>query len=65
LRRTRDANDRDYITEAHVAKFSSLVSELDEFMRKYDYRFSSEPFGKEKDSWRRAVDMIVGAKEVF
>jgi len=38
----------------------SLISDLQEYQRKHDYRFSHEPFGKEKDSWIRAVAKIVG-----
>src|SRR5258706_13138076 len=41
---------------------SRLRVELGEFIRKNDYRFSKETFGPERDSWKRAVSMISGAK---
>ena len=41
-------------------KFLALQSELDEFIRKHDYRFQKEKIGAEKDSWRRAIATMVG-----
>ena len=38
-----------------------LHSELTEFIRKNDQRFRDEPFGSERDSWRRALEAISGA----
>jgi hypothetical protein len=38
-----------------VAVYEKLLSELDEFIRKDDYRFANEPLGEERDSWTRAV----------
>jgi len=37
-----------------------LRDELGEFIRKKDHRFKDEPFGSEKDSWRRALEAISG-----
>lgn len=37
-----------------------LHDELGEFIRKKDHRFKDEPFGSEKDSWRRALEAISG-----
>lgn len=42
------------------AKITQLVGELREFIRKHDYRFSKEPFGKERDAWIRAVEKLNG-----
>lgn len=39
---------------------SELKNELDEFIRKCDYRFSNEGFNSEKNSWIRAIKKIVG-----
>ena len=33
----------------------ALVAELEEFVRKNDYRFRDEPWGGERDAWRRAL----------
>jgi hypothetical protein len=35
---------------------------LAEFIRKNDYRFRNEAFGEERDSYRRAIEMIAGLK---
>ncbi len=40
--------------------WSALMAELDEFIRKNDYRFQGEPMGDERDSWLRALDALVG-----
>jgi DNA-binding transcriptional MerR regulator len=45
-------------------KMAELAGELDEFIRKNDYRFSQEGFGAEGDSWRRAIAWMVGARGV-
>jgi hypothetical protein len=42
------------------ARWSALAAELEEFIRKNDYRFATEPVGQEGDSWRRALDALVG-----
>jgi hypothetical protein len=36
-----------------------------EFHRKHDYRFSKEKFGKEGDSWIRAIEKMIGKEGVF
>ena len=38
-------------------------AELAEFIRKNDYQFSAEGFGKEGDSWLRAIGMIAGSRK--
>ncbi|MBN1920116.1 MAG: hypothetical protein JW892_02630, partial [Anaerolineae bacterium] len=40
--------------------WSALMAELDEFIRKNDYRFQHEPMGDERDAWLRALDALVG-----
>lgn len=42
--------------------WEALRAELDEFIRKHDYRFTSEGFDSERDSWLRAVAAIVGRR---
>jgi hypothetical protein len=37
-----------------------LHAELGEFVRKADFRFREEPFGAERDAWRRALGIISG-----
>jgi DNA-binding transcriptional MerR regulator len=43
-------------------KVTSLRQQLAEFIRKNDYRFRDEAFGEERDSYRRAIEMIAGLK---
>ncbi len=45
-------------------KVAGLKQELDEFIRKSDYRFNKDGFGLEGDSWRRGIAWMVGAKGV-
>lgn len=42
-----------------------LLAELDEFIRKQDYRFKDEGIGSEGDSWRRALGQIAGLRNVW
>lgn len=44
-------------------KLDGLLHELDEFIRKNDYRFLAEGFGEEGTSWRRVVAWTVGEKK--
>jgi hypothetical protein len=44
-------------------KLTDLTGELAEFIRKNDYRFSPEGYGREGDSWKRAVAKAVGNKK--
>ena len=41
-------------------RYAALRAELDEFIRKNDYRFQHEGMGAEGDSWKRAVDAMTG-----
>lgn len=43
-------------------KLTDIQAELSEFIRKHDYRFQHEPMGDEKTSWKRAINLIVGAE---
>jgi hypothetical protein len=43
-----------------LERWERLQSELAEFIRKNDYRFSKEGFGEERDSWLRAVAALTG-----
>jgi Family of unknown function (DUF6062) len=41
-------------------KLAALIGELNEFIRKHDYRFTGEGMGKEGDSWRRILAWMAG-----
>jgi len=53
------------LIDIETGKISGLIAELKEFMRKHDYRFSQEKFGKEGDSWIRAIEKIIGKEGVY
>lgn len=46
---------------AHQARaWQELEAELNEFVRKNDYRYSGEISGSERDAWRRALLLLAG-----
>jgi len=53
------------LIDIETGKISGLIAELKEFMRKHDYRFSKEKFGKEGDSWIRAIEKLIGKEGVY
>lgn len=65
LRQAPDAPTRKYLVTVHIGRFSALANDLAEYIRKQDYRFIGQGFGKEKGSWLRSVNMMTGLKEVF
>ena len=50
--------------EAQVEFYRAVRAELDEYIRKHDYRFSHESLAAEADSPRRAVAAVVGARSL-
>jgi hypothetical protein len=53
------------LVQRQMKKWESLKVELEEFIRKHDYKCAHEPQGAESDSWKRALEMLVGKREVF
>jgi len=53
------------IVTIEAVKFNGLIAEVKEFLRKHDYRFSKEKFGKEGDSWIRAIEKMIGKEGIF
>lgn len=51
------------LVEIQVAINARLLAELDEFIRKNDYRFLAEGFGTEGDAWLRAIERLAGAED--
>jgi hypothetical protein len=47
----------------HLAVCRELRGQLDELIRKHDYRFQGESIGSEADASRRAIACIVGERE--
>lgn len=62
LEHVRDASICETLLTIHSEKLESLRAELDEFIRKNDYQFAAEGFGKEGDAWLRAIGLLVGRK---
>jgi hypothetical protein len=48
------------VAELQMEKLSNLQQEFDEFFRKADYRYSSEPKGEEQTTWMRTVQRFIG-----
>jgi hypothetical protein len=46
-------------------KYASLVSQLEEFCRKHDYRYAHESWGSESNAWLRAIELLAGKPEIF
>jgi hypothetical protein len=53
------------LIQKQMKKWESLKAELEEFIRKHDYKYADEPRGEESDSWMRALEMLAGKREVF
>lgn len=49
------------ILAAQQEHMQALHDDLREFIRKQDYRFAHEPFGREANAWQRVVALLVGA----
>ena len=48
------------VLAAQQEHMQTLHDDLREFIRKQDYRFVHEPFGREANAWQRVVALIVG-----
>lgn len=53
---------REVLVSTQVTAWQALRGELDEFIRKHDYRFATEPMGAERDSPWRAIAQVAGAR---
>ncbi|MGQ9694025.1 MAG: DUF6062 family protein [Thermodesulfobacteriota bacterium] len=53
------------LLKRQIEKLEGLQKELAEFVRKKDFQYAHEPRGSESDSWKRALEAVVGRKEVF
>ena len=60
LKKIEESEDFQYILKLHREKYKNLAEELDEFIRKNDYRYRDEGFGKERNSWLRAIKTFIG-----
>lgn len=60
VKQTRNQHHLDILISSQLAQLQHLETELAEFIRKNDYRFTHEGFGSEGDSWRRATLHVSG-----
>jgi len=65
LKLCKDAKMSTEVLKVEAAKIKSNIEELKEFERKHDHRFSKEKFGKEGDSWIRAIEKLIGKEGVY
>jgi hypothetical protein len=61
LRAGGRAEDLDWLRQDAADRMGSLLNELDEFIRKHDYRYGKESWGEERDAPRQAVERAVGS----
>ena len=65
LKKCKSKKSGKELVDIEAVKMSGLIAELKEFMRKHDYRFSKEKFGKEGDSWIRAIEKFIGKEGIY
>jgi len=63
--KSKDVQVSRAILKTESGKFKKLSAELKEFDRKHDYRFSKGEFGKEGNSWIRAIEKMIGKEGIF
>jgi len=62
LEEAEDQKAVEILIEVQRARMTALLAELEEYLRKHDYRYAHEPYGSEKDSWIRAIELFVGRR---
>jgi hypothetical protein len=60
LRSANSDTQRIALLEHQYACLQRNFGEIEELVRKHDYRFLHEPRGEEMTAWRRAVELFVG-----
>ncbi|MHB9033462.1 MAG: DUF6062 family protein [Anaerolineae bacterium] len=62
LARVPDAQTYQALVQAQKGIWAGIVRQLDEAIRKSDYRFKDEPLGEDGRAWLRALAVIGGEK---
>lgn len=65
MRIGRDHPQLPALIALHRERWKDLVWELEEFARKFDYRYADEAKGRESSSWHRVLELFVGRVGVF
>jgi hypothetical protein len=60
LRLAPDPEVKSKLIQAQICWYAALMSDLDEYTRKHDYRFRDEPWGAEANAPRRAIAWVAG-----
>lgn len=55
-----DADMLHLLIEPQVARYTAMLNDLDEYIRKRDHRFRGEQMGPEGDVWLRVMNAITG-----
>jgi len=61
----RDHPNLGILLAAHERRWQDLAWELEEFSRKFDYRYADEARGRESSSWHRVLEVFVGRAGTF
>ncbi len=61
----RDHPNLRVLLTAHEARWKDLVWELEEFARKFDYRYADEAKDRESSSWHRVLEVFAGRAGLF
>ncbi len=61
----RDHPNLGILLAAHERRWQDLVWELEEFSRKFDYRYADEVRGRESSSWHRVLEVFAGRAGAF
>jgi hypothetical protein len=61
----RDHPSLSLLLAMQEARWKDLVWELEEFARKFDYRYADEAKGRETSSWHRALEVFTGRASLF
>ncbi len=65
IRTAPDTTRTDLLTNLQIPKWRALKDELNLLVKKYDANHNDEAVGDEADSWRRALIMVSGNRDVF
>ena len=63
LEHVKDVSNCETLITIHREKLENLRAELDEFIRKSEYKAVKESFGPEGNAWLRAVSMLTGSRK--
>ena len=62
--RATSGAQRAALLEYQISCLQRNLAEVEELVRKHDYRFLDEPQGNEMTAWRRAIQLLVGNRGI-